>query len=133
MTAVPSHLLPHRTPAQLLAMARQGLAEADSQHDGLRYSTAHLAAVRAAAAMLAARATPVHDRRRSPAVSVWQLLIQVAPECAGWADYFAGTSTTRAAAEAGIPHVVTARDADRMVEVAGQWVGVVGMALGVPR
>lgn len=132
MTAIPAHLLPHRTPAQLLAMARQGLQEAEGQHDGLRYANAHLAALRAAAAMLAARAKPVQDRR-SPGVSVWQLLTQVAPECADWANYFADTSTTRAAAEAGIPHEVTARDADRMVEAAGQWVGVVGLALGVTR
>ncbi|TDC68677.1 chromosome segregation protein SMC, partial [Micromonospora sp. KC606] len=47
---VPAHVLPHRTPAQLLAMARRGLAEAaQTRPDGLRYATAHLAALRAAA------------------------------------------------------------------------------------
>jgi len=56
---VPANLLPNRTPAQLLAVARQGLAEAArTRPDGLRYAAAHLAALRAAAAILAARARP---------------------------------------------------------------------------
>lgn len=47
---VPAHVLPHRTPAQLLAVARRGLAEAaQTRPDGLRYAAAHLAALRAAA------------------------------------------------------------------------------------
>ena len=42
---VPAHALPHRTPAELLVLARSGLVEADEQRvDGLRYATAHLAA-----------------------------------------------------------------------------------------
>ena len=56
---VPADVLPHRSPAELLAIARQGLAEAiRTRSDGLRYATAHLAALRAAAAVLAARARP---------------------------------------------------------------------------
>ncbi|TDC28062.1 chromosome segregation protein SMC, partial [Micromonospora sp. 15K316] len=52
---VPAHVLPHRTPAQLLAVARLGLTEAgQTRPDGLRYAAAHLAALRAAAALLAA-------------------------------------------------------------------------------
>ena len=51
---VPAHMLPHRTPAELIAIARLGLAEAtQTPADGLRYATAHLAALRAAAAVLA--------------------------------------------------------------------------------
>ncbi len=50
MPTVPAHVLPHRSPAELLSIARAGLAEADrTQADGLRYATAHLAALRAAA------------------------------------------------------------------------------------
>jgi hypothetical protein len=53
--AIPASALPHRTPAELLALARRGLAEAQELRvDGLRYATAHLAALRAAAAVLAA-------------------------------------------------------------------------------
>src|SRR3954454_6788132 len=56
---VPAHMLPHRTPAQLLAIARQGLGEAAlPRPDGLRYAPAHLPALRAAAPVLPARARP---------------------------------------------------------------------------
>ncbi|MGH3714258.1 MAG: SAV_6107 family HEPN domain-containing protein, partial [Micromonosporaceae bacterium] len=56
---IPAHALPHRTPAELLKLARRGLLEAvGTPADGLRYATAHLAALRAAAAVLAARARP---------------------------------------------------------------------------
>ena len=48
---VPAHILPHRSPAELLGLARRGLSEAvRTPADGLRYATAHLAALRAAAA-----------------------------------------------------------------------------------
>ena len=62
---VPAHMLPHRTPAQLLTIARQGLDEAvRTRPDGLRYAAAHLAALRAAAAVLAARARPAAPSTR---------------------------------------------------------------------
>src|SRR5690349_20914631 len=86
--AIPAHALPHRTPAELLALARRGLAEAEQQRaDGLRYATAHLAALRAAAAVLAARARPV-PARRGRLTNVWVLLTMVAPELSEWAAFF---------------------------------------------
>ncbi len=128
---VPAHMLPHRTPAQLLAIARQGLEEAArTRPDGLRYATAHLAALRAAAAMLAARARPA-PARRNRVTSVWTLLVMVAPEFGEWAAYFALGATKRAAAEAGIPRVVSAREADDLLRAAEQFVAVVEVALGV--
>jgi hypothetical protein len=128
---VPAHVLPHRTPAQLLAIARQGLAEAaQTRPDGLRYAAAHLAALRAAAAMLAARARPSPTRRQR-VTSVWTLLVMVAPELTDWANYFAVGATKRAAAEAGIPRVVSPREADDLLRAAEQFVAVVEVALGV--
>jgi hypothetical protein len=128
---VPAHVLPHRTPAQLLAIARNGLAEAaQTRPDGLRYAAAHLAALRAAAAMLAARARP-SPTRRNRITSVWALLVMVAPELDEWATYFAAGATKRAAAEAGIPRVVTAREADDLLRAAEQFVAVVEVALGI--
>jgi SAV_6107-like HEPN len=130
--AVPAHLLPHRTPAQLLAIARQGLAEAAyTAPEGLRYATAHLAALRAAAAVLAARARPAASTRRSRVTSVWSLLALVAPEFSEWGSYFALGAGKRAAAEAGIPRVVTAREADDLLRAAEQFVAVVESALGL--
>jgi hypothetical protein len=125
-------MLPHRTPAQLLAIARQGLAEAaQTRPDGLRYATAHLAALRAAAAVLAARARPAVPTRRSRVTSVWSLLLLVAPELSEWASYFALGAGKRAAAEAGIPRVVTAREADDLLRAAEQFVSMVESALGL--
>ncbi len=129
-TAVPAHVLPHRPAVELLRLARQGLEEAAvTRSDGLRYATAHLAALRAAAAVLAARATPVPGRR-SRMTSVWVLLSRVSPDLREWAAYFAAGAAKRAAAEAGIPRVVTAREADDLLRAAEQFTGVVEVALG---
>ncbi|WP_407651412.1 SAV_6107 family HEPN domain-containing protein [Actinoplanes sandaracinus] len=129
---VPAHMLPHRTPTQLLAIAREGLVEAArTTPDGLRYATAHLAALRAAAALLAARARPSAPGRRTRATSAWSLLVLVAPEFSDWAGYFALGASKRAAAEAGIPHVVSAREADDLLRAAEQFVAVAESALGL--
>lgn len=129
---VPAHLLPHRTPAQLLLIARRGLAEAArTRPDGLRYAAAHLAALRAAAAVLAARARPA-PTRRNRITSVWALLVVVAPEFGEWAAFFANGASKRAAAEAGIPRVVTAREADDLLRAAEEFVSVIEDSLGVP-
>ncbi|GAA0517850.1 hypothetical protein Ade02nite_77250 [Paractinoplanes deccanensis] len=129
---VPAHMLPQRTPAQLLTIARQGLDEAArTRPDGLRYAAAHLAALRAAAAVLAARARPAASTRRSRVTSVWSLLVLVAPEFGEWANYFALGAGKRAAAEAGIPRVVSPREADDLLRAAEQFVAVVESALGL--
>lgn len=130
--AVPAHALPHRTPRELLEVARTGLAEAaEMQAPGMRYATAHLAALRAAAAVLAARAVPQAPGRRSRVTSVWSLLVLVAPELTEWASFFAAGAHKRSAAEAGIPNVVTGRDADDLVQAAETFVAVVEMSLGM--
>lgn len=128
---VPAGLLPHRTPAELLVLARRGLEEAaQTRPDGLRYAAAHLSALRAAAAMLAARAQPA-PVRRNRVTSVWTLLLMVAPEMREWATYFAAGASKRAAAQAGIPRVVTPREADDLLRAAEQFVAVVEVALGL--
>ena len=132
MPTVPAHMLPQRTPAQLLAIARQGLLEAErTGPDGLRYAAAHLAALRAAAALLAARARPAAPGRRTRATSVWALLVMVAPEFGDWAGYFALGAGKRAAAEAGIPNVVSPREADDLLRAAEQFVAVAESSLGM--
>jgi hypothetical protein len=128
---VPAHMLPHRTPAELLVLARRGLEEAgETRADGLRYAAAHLAALRAAAAVLAAHARPTPGRR-GRVTSVWVLLDLVAPELGEWAGYFAAGAAKRAAAEAGIPRVVSAREADDLLRAAEQFVAVVEVVLGL--
>lgn len=107
----------------LLEHARQGLLDAEyATHPVERFALAHLAALRAAAAVLAARARP---RRRARPTSVWTLLTTVAPELEEWSAFFAAASATRAAAEAGVRRLVTNRDADDMVRQAGQFIALV--------
>ena len=83
-------------------------------------------------AVLAARARPA-PTRRNRVTSVWALLVVVAPELGEWADYFAAGASKRAAAEAGIPRVVSAQEADDLLRAAEQFVAVVEEALGVAR
>lgn len=129
--AVPAHLLPHRTPVELLFLARRGLVEAAAAASpAQRYATAHLAALRAAAAVLAMRAQPVHGRRRTRVTSAWLLLIKVAPELGEWAGFFAAGAARRSAAEAGIAKVST-READDLVRAAAQFIDTVQISLGL--
>jgi len=113
-----------RAALDLLRQATEGLAEAHRRPEPLmRYPAAYLAALRAGAAVLALRARPAPRRRGSR--SVWLLLGDVAPELAEWAAYFASCSATRAAAEAGIERLVSARDADDLLRQAEQFVDLV--------
>lgn len=133
--AVPSYVLPHRTSRELIALARKGLAEADDiPGDGLRFAAAHLAALRTAAAVLAARAVPSPRSRRNRTTrvtSAWKMLVVVAPELSEWAEFFAAGASKRAAAEAGIPRVVTTREADDLLRAAETFVDVVEAVLGL--
>lgn len=129
---IPAHALPHRTPLELLALARRGLTEARSlEAYGPSYAAAHLAALRAAAAVIAARARPAPARRKR-ITSVWVLLTLVAPELGDWAAFFAAGAAKRSAAESGIA-VVTAEEADHLIFHAARFVEVVQEALGFTR
>jgi hypothetical protein len=114
---------------QLLDQASRALAEAAASADARqRYATAHLGALRAAAAVLAARTRPESGRRRPR--SAWVLLGQVAPELGEWATFFAAGAAKRAAAEAGLSHAVTDREADDLVRGVRTFLAVVENALG---
>lgn len=117
-----------------LRRARDGLVcAATATTPSERFVAAHLAALRAASAVLAARARPVvNGGRRQPPRSVWSLLPTVAPELVEWAAFFAAGAGRRAAAEAGLPGVVTARDADDLLRDAGIFLALVETTLGLP-
>jgi SAV_6107-like HEPN len=115
--------------AQLLGQAHRALAEAAGHTDPRqRYATAHLGALRGAAAVLAARTRPEPGRRRPR--SAWVLLGQVAPELGEWATFFAAGAAKRAAAEAGLSRAVTEREADDLVRDVGAFLTVVETSLG---
>jgi hypothetical protein len=116
----------------LLRTARQGLAEADAENDpATRYIGAHLAALRAAAAIVAARGEPGTGGRRRRPRSVWELLPQVEPALSEWAAFFAASAAKRAAAEAGLPRAATALEADDLLRDAATFLGVAERALGL--
>ena len=120
------------TVLNLLQTARRGLAEADAEGDpGTRYICAHLAALRAAAAIVAARGEPGTGGRRRRPRSVWELLPQVEPALAEWAAFFAASAAKRAAAEAGLPRAATAREAEDLLRDAETFLSVAERALGV--
>ncbi|MCX5556992.1 SAV_6107 family HEPN domain-containing protein [Streptomyces sp. NBC_00038] len=102
---------------ELLAQAHAGLDEAtalDTPNE--RYATAHLAALRTAAAVLAARGRPEPSaRRRARIRSAWEVLPEIAPELAEWSALFAAGATRRARAEAGIQGAAGSRDADDLI------------------
>lgn len=117
--------------AQLLDQAHRAVAEAAGCGDPRqRYATAHLGALRGAAAVLAARTRPESGRRRPR--SAWVLLGQVAPELEEWATFFAAGAAKRAAAEAGLSRAVTEREADDLVRDVQAFLAVIEGCLAHP-
>ena|SRR5271166_726063 len=115
----------------LMESARHGLAAAeDEANSGVRYVNAHLAALRAAAAVVAARAEPPGARRKRPQ-SVWELLPKVEPALREWAAFFAAGAAKRAAAEAGLARAVSAHEADDLMRDAAAFVSLAEGALGI--
>lgn len=112
----------------LLAQAKQTWAEAVLEPRAAeKYRTSHVAALRAAAAILALRAQPAIRRRPT---SAWVLLDGVAPELGDWSAYFADSAQRRAAIEAGASQVVSERDADDLLRAAGEFIAIVERLVG---
>src|SRR6188768_3374030 len=125
---------PYALPAtthSYLARSAESLSEAMAATEvPTRYACAHVAALRAAAALLAARARPAPARRRRQK-NAWVLLTEVAPELGEWASFFAAGAAKRAAAESGSTRAVTERDADDLVRDADRFLAVIEQALGL--
>jgi hypothetical protein len=92
-----------------------------------RYRDAHLGALRAAAALVAARTVP---SPRSRPRSVWQVLPGVAPELGGWVAFFAACSAHRSVIDRG-GHI-SARESDDLLRQAEMFLEIVQELLGVP-
>jgi hypothetical protein len=132
MTTQPNPFGLPATTHSYLARAAESLSEAMSATDvPSRYAHAHVAALRSAAALLAARARPAATGRRRPQKNAWILLAEVAPELAEWASFFAAGASKRAAAEAGSTRAVTEREADDLVRDAERFLGVIEKSLGL--
>lgn len=106
--------------------ARSRLHGAESTGDPRdRFAAAHAAALRAATALVVARAECLQHPRPG---GVWALLAEAEPELADWAQFLAGHSNRRALAESGVP-VFTGPQADRLLVQARQFVDEVGRRL----
>ena len=125
------HFLPASTHSYL-ERAAESLREAiTSSSVPERYAHAHVSALRATAALLAARAQPVTPSRRRRQKNAWVLLAEVAPELGEWAAFFAAGADKRAAAEAGSRRAVTEREADDLVRDADRFLALVETSLGL--
>ena len=123
------HVLP-ATAHSYLERSATSLRDAIAARDvPTRYACAHVAALCAAAALLAARARPAPRGRRQK--NAWVLLTEVAPELTEWASFFAAGAAKRAAAEAGSTRAVTEREADDLVRDADRFLAVVEQSLGL--
>ncbi len=123
---------PVSQPAALALLDRSsaGLLQACAARTAAeRYVTAHLAALRSAAAVLAVRGRSGRGGPRS----VWDLVPRVAPELTEWAAFFAATAARRAAVEAGRSDAVTPREADDLLRDAEAFQHAVEAALGLPQ
>lgn len=116
---------------ELIDRSREGLIRAAEAEDrGERYVQSHLAALRAAAAVLAVRGRPRRVAGGST-LNVWVVLPRVAPELEEWAAYFAAGAARRQAVEAGRLGAVTTREADDLFRAATEFLDVVSNELGV--
>ena len=111
-----------RPALELLAQAEAGLQEASAMESANgRFATAHLAALRTAAAVLAARGRPpegASEGRRRRIRSAWEVLPEVAPELTEWSVLFAARAQTRARAEADLPGAASMREAEDLLRDA---------------
>ena len=88
---------------------------------------AHLAALRAGAALVQVRGRP--GGRPAPR-TVWDMVAVLAPELAAWAAFFADNAGTRSAVEAGRGDRVDARRAERALAAAEDFQTAVRAVIG---
>jgi hypothetical protein len=126
--------------AELLSAARAALlAAALEPRPQQRYVAAHIAALRAAAAILATRARRAGKGSSGPR-SAWALLGRVAPELGEWAAFFAAGTSRRQVAELGAAELgatelgaagaITTREADDLLRDAQTFLALVETTLG---
>lgn len=114
---------PTRRSTDLLVRADSELLAAQySSEPWEQFSHAHLAALRAGAALVASRGRP--SGRRTPR-SVWGMVEVVAPELSPWAQHFADAARLRSAVEAGRFDAVTAERAEQALCDAEDFVDAV--------
>ncbi|MFD6860190.1 SAV_6107 family HEPN domain-containing protein [Rhodococcus sp. NPDC060090] len=110
--------------ASLLRKADELLSgAAGAEAPGERFRLSYLAALRGAGAVVAAAELRASQRpRRRPATrNAWVMMMRADDAFAGWADFFADRSATRAAVEAGASRAVDAGDASMFYDEVGRF------------
>ena len=123
------------TGAPVPARAVELLGRADAELLAAQFSSepweqlshAHLAALRAGAAVVAARGTP--SGRRAPR-TVWSMLAVVAPELGSWSTYFAEAAPLRSAVDAGRFELVSPQRAEEALCAAEDFVDAARELIG---
>jgi hypothetical protein len=123
--------MPHAaTTLDLLERAREAVTSGyTASAASTRYLAASLGALRAAAALLAAR--PARESAGPGPHDVWVLTARAAPELTEWAERFALVTGHRVGVETGLVRV-GAREADDLLRDAETFVDLVASRLGVP-
>lgn len=125
----------------MLERSRGSLLAACQAHDvAERYLQAQLGALRAGAALVAARSGPAHRLDGQPQRrgvtgrpgDLWSLLAEVAPELGEWAEFFAHSTARREHIAKGSAMVST-READDLLRQAETFADLVATMLGLPR
>jgi len=109
-----------RSDAELVAATLASASDETLLH-------AHLAALRAGAALVQVRGRP--GGRPAPR-TVWDMVAVLAPELAAWAAFFADNAGTRSAVEAGRGDLVDARRAERALAAAEDFQTAVRAVIG---
>ena len=110
--------------ARLVRRAEDELAQVTSGQDPQQaFVHAHMAALRAAAAVLEIQVVPGGRRRRVR--SVWEQLAESGLQWQEWAGYFAQGAHTRAAIESGRTVRLTRAEAEQLVAAATDFLGLV--------
>lgn len=110
------------------SLLRRAHAELDAAHSQAspreQFIHAHMAALRGAAAALAAGAERPGPKRRKVR-SAWVQLAELGEQWQPWVEYYSASAQTRAALESGQLRDVDAAAADTAVSVAAQFLGAV--------
>lgn len=117
---------------KLVESARQRLAA--GRHDTSaadRYVAAYMAALRAAAAVIAARPKQDDPGRRRRPQNIWELLPRAEPALGRWAAHFSAVAAARGPVRFGRTRPVSRRQADRLFGDAEAFVSLAEGALSV--
>ncbi|MDF2092348.1 SAV_6107 family HEPN domain-containing protein [Knoellia sp. 3-2P3] len=118
------------TTLELVERARADLLQACHTRDVTeRYRQSRLGAMRAAAALVSARA---RGSRPGGPQSLWELVPAAAPELTEWAEFFAVATARPERLERPARLAVSAREADDLLRQAETFIGLVCRNLGLP-